>query len=259
MTLPHPTTSIGQTEEKRIVIKLTDVWKSFGKLDVLQGMSFEVEAGQTYVIMGGSGVGKSVTLKHIIGILRPDKGQVVVDGQDMSRIQMSDLLALRKRVGVLFQSSALFDSMSVKENVAFGMRMHTGASEAEIASRVSECLEAVNLAGAEEVMPMDLSGGMRKRAALARAIALSPDFVLYDEPTTGLDPRTANTVGDLILKLQGDLRITSVVVTHDLELTRRISDSVALLYNGKTAVQGTPEDVASSGNEVYEKFVSGQL
>ncbi len=247
------------TDQNGAAVLFSDVHKRFEDNYVLRGVDLEIDWGKVTTILGPSGCGKSVTLKHIIGILRPDKGQVVVDGQDMSRIQMSDLLALRKRVGVLFQSSALFDSMSVKENVAFGMRMHTGASEAEIASRVSECLEAVNLAGAEEVMPMDLSGGMRKRAALARAIALSPDFVLYDEPTTGLDPRTANTVGDLILKLQGDLRITSVVVTHDLELTRRISDSVALLYNGKTAVQGTPEDVASSGNEVYEKFVSGQL
>jgi phospholipid/cholesterol/gamma-HCH transport system ATP-binding protein len=240
-------------------IRFSEVHKQFEENRVLRGVDLTIDWGEVTTILGPSGCGKSVTLKHIIGILRPDSGRVTVDGHDMAHIETKELLQLRKRAGVLFQSSALFDSMSVKENVAFGLRMHTRMTEAEVSSRVAECLEEVNLPGSEEVMPMDLSGGMRKRAALARAIALSPDFVLYDEPTTGLDPRTANTVGELILKLQEDLRITSVVVTHDLALARRISDSVALLYKGITEVQGSFDSIEASGNEIFEQFVSGQL
>ena len=177
----------------------------------------------------------------------------------MNVIKERKLLDLRKRIGVLFQSSALFDSLSVKENVAFGLRMHKEMNEQEISERVRVCLKEVELEGAEEMMPMDLSGGMRKRAALARAIALSPDFVLYDEPTTGLDPRTVNVVAELIVKLQSDLDITSVVVTHDLDVANRISDHIALLYDGRVVATGSPEDLEKGENEIYELFVSGQL
>ena len=186
-------------------------------------------------------------------------GKVVVAGYDMARIRHGELIELRKRIGVLFQSSALFDSMTVKENVAFGLRMHTRMSEEEIAERVHVCLDAVRLAGTEAKMPVELSGGMRKRAALARAIAMEPDFILYDEPTTGLDPNTSSVVGDYILKLQSELNVTSVVVTHDMPLARRVSDRVALLYEGKAVVQGAMEDVEASGNEVFELFVQGRL
>jgi phospholipid/cholesterol/gamma-HCH transport system ATP-binding protein len=246
-------------EQNGVLIEFREVHKRFEGNLVLRGVDLDVERGKVTTILGPSGCGKSVTLKHIIGILKADSGRVVVAGHDMGPIGSGELLALRKRIGVLFQSSALFDSMSVKENVAFGLRMHTPMSEAEIADRVAECLEEVDLPGSEDVMPVDLSGGMRKRAALARAISLSPELILYDEPTTGLDPKTANVVGDLILKLQGDLNITSIVVTHDLPLTRRVSDNVALLYEGKTAVQGPTEVVEQSGNEVFEMFVSGKL
>lgn len=242
-----------------VAVRFEAVHKRFDDLEVLKGMDLEVHRGEVTTILGPSGCGKSVTLKHIIGIEQADHGRVTVDGHVMNTINNKDLRELRKRIGVLFQSAALFDSMSVKENVAFGLRMHTRMSEREIEERVSVCLDAVRLAGSEQTMPVELSGGMRKRAALARAIAMSPDFILYDEPTTGLDPGTANVVGDYILKLQNELDVTSVVVTHDLPLARRISDRIALLYHGKTVIQGTPEEIERSGSDVYDMFVQGKI
>ena len=240
-------------------IEFVEVFKSFEAQSVLKGLDLWIPRSEITTILGPSGCGKSVTLKHVIGIERADEGKVVVAGYDMERIRHGELIELRKRIGVLFQSSALFDSMTVKENVAFGLRMHTRMSEEEIAERVHVCLDAVRLAGTEARMPVELSGGMRKRAALARAIAMEPDFILYDEPTTGLDPNTSSVVGDYILKLQSELNVTSVVVTHDMPLARRVSDRVALLYDGKAVVQGAMEDVEASGNEVFELFVQGRL
>ena len=241
------------------VIEFVEVFKSFEAQPVLKGLDLRVPRSEITTILGPSGCGKSVTLKHVIGIERADMGKVVVAGYDMERIRHGELIELRKRIGVLFQSSALFDSMTVKENVAFGLRMHTRMSEEEISERVHVCLDAVRLAGTEAKMPVELSGGMRKRAALARAIAMEPDFILYDEPTTGLDPNTSSVVGDYILKLQSELNVTSVVVTHDMPLARRVSDRVALLYDGKAVVQGAMTDVEASGNEVFELFVQGRL
>ncbi len=240
-------------------IEFVEVFKSFDAQPVLRGLDLWIPQSEITTILGPSGCGKSVTLKHVIGIERADEGKVVVAGYDMERIRRGELIALRKRIGVLFQSSALFDSMTVKENVAFGLRMHTRMSEEEIAERVHICLDAVRLAGTEAKMPVELSGGMRKRVALARAIAMEPDFILYDEPTTGLDPNTSSVVGDYILKLQSELNVTSVVVTHDMPLARRVSDRVALLYEGKAVVQGAMEDVEASGNEIFELFVQGRL
>ena len=240
-------------------IEFVEVFKSFDAQPVLRGLDLWIPQSEITTILGPSGCGKSVTLKHVIGIERADVGKVVVAGYDMERIRRGELIALRKRIGVLFQSSALFDSMTVKENVAFGLRMHTRMTEEEIAERVHVCLDAVRLAGTEAKMPVELSGGMRKRAALARAIAMEPDFILYDEPTTGLDPNTSSVVGDYILKLQSELNVTSVVVTHDMPLARRVSDRVALLYEGKAVVQGAMEDVEASGNEIFELFVQGRL
>ena len=240
-------------------IVFDNVYKEFDNKEVLRGLDLQVGWGGVTTILGPSGCGKSVTLKHVIGILKAERGRVEVAGCDMNVIKENELLDLRKRIGVLFQSSALFDSMTVKENIAFGLRMHRKMDEREISERVQICLNEVELEGAEEMMPVDLSGGMRKRAALARAIALSPDFVLYDEPTTGLDPRAANVVAELIVKLQSDLDITSVVVTHDLEVAKRISDDIALLYEGRIAAQGPPEELERGENEVYKLFVSGQL
>ncbi len=233
------------------------VHKRFDDNRVLNGLSLEIPWRKVTTILGPSGCGKSVTLKHVIGILEADEGRVVVDGQDMTHIRRADLLELRKRIGVLFQSSALFDSMNVFENVAFGLRMHRRMAEGDIRDRVAVCLNQVDLSGAEDTMPVDLSGGMRKRAALARAIALEPDFILYDEPTTGLDPRTANVVADLILQLQEDLDITSVVVTHDIPLTLRISDKIALIDQGVVAASGSPEEVEQS--PIFRKFFEGEL
>ena len=240
-------------------IEFVEVFKSFEAQPVLKGLDLRIPWSEITTILGPSGCGKSVTLKHMIGIERADVGKVVVAGYDMERIRRGELIELRKRIGVLFQSSALFDSMTVKENVAFGLRMHTRMSEEEIAERVHVCLDAVRLAGTEAKMPVELSGGMRKRAALARAIAMEPDFILYDEPTTGLDPNTSSVVGDYILKLQSELNVTSVVVTHDMPLARRVSDRVALLYDGKAVVQGAMEDVEAANNEIFELFVQGKL
>jgi len=236
-------------------ILFEDVYKSFDDKPVLEGLNLRIHPGEVTTILGPSGCGKSVTLKHIIGILRADAGRVTVDGFNMEGISGHDLRELRKRVGVLFQSSALFDSMTVKENVAFGLRMHRRMRESEIQQRVEVCLEEVELSGTEATMPTDLSGGMRKRAALARAIALEPDYVLYDEPTTGLDPHTSTVVGDLILKLQEDLEITSIIVTHDIPLTLRVSDRIALIDEGQVAVNGTPEELDKS--LVFKRFVEG--
>ncbi len=240
-------------------IEFVQVFKSFEAQPVLKGLDLRVPRSEITTLLGPSGCGKSVTLKHVIGIEQADVGKVVVAGYDMARIRRGELIELRKHIGVLFQSSALFDSMTVKENVAFGLRMHTKMTEEEIAERVHVCLDAVRLAGTEARMPVELSGGMRKRAALARAIAMEPDFILYDEPTTGLDPNTSSVVGDYILKLQSELEVTSVVVTHDMPLARRVSDQVALLYDGKAVVQGAMEDVEASGNEIFELFVEGRL
>jgi len=243
----------------KTAIEFVEVFKSFDAQSVLKGLDLRVPWSEITTILGPSGCGKSVTLKHVIGIERADMGKVVVAGYDMARIRHGELIELRKRIGVLFQSSALFDSMTVKENVAFGLRMHTRMSEEEISERVHVCLDAVRLAGTEAKMPVELSGGMRKRAALARAIAMEPDFILYDEPTTGLDPNTSSVVGEYILKLQSELNVTSVVVTHDMPLARRVSDRVALLYDGKAVAQGAMEDVEASGNEFFELFIQGKL
>ena len=239
------------------VIQFDSVYKSFDDNHVLKGLTFDIPWKRVTTILGPSGCGKSVTLKHINGILRADAGTVTVAGNDMSLIKGKALLNLRKRIGVLFQSAALFDSMNVFENVAFGLRMHTKQTEDQIRDRVAVCLEEVDMTGSEATMPVDLSGGMRKRVALARAIALEPDLILYDEPTTGLDPRTSNVVGELILKLQTDLDITSVIVTHDIPLTMRISDKIALIDRGVVAASGTCKEVEQS--PTFQKFVDGEL
>lgn len=246
-------------KKTKTAIAFSGVFKSFDGHPVLKGLHLQIPRGGITTILGPSGCGKSVTLKHVIGIERADRGEVVVDGHDMGRIRRRELIALRKRIGFLFQSSALFDSMTVKENVAFGLRMHTKMGAGEIAERVHVCLDAVRLAGIESKMPVELSGGMKKRAALARAIAMQPDFILYDEPTTGLDPNTSSVVGDYILKLQSELAVTSVVVTHDMSLARRVSDHLALLYDGEAVVQGSLAEVEATGNAVFERFIQGRL
>jgi len=241
------------------MIEFKDVYKSFDDNHVLRGINLTVNDGELISILGPSGCGKSVTLKHIIGILQPDRGEVWVDGQFVPKLSRRELQELRKRIGVLFQSSALFDSMSVKENVAFMLRMHTKMTEAEIDQRVAECLSQVELRGVEDLNPEELSGGMRKRVGLARAIAMKPNYILYDEPTTGLDPKTAIIIGDLVARLQRQLRITSIVVTHDVKLATDISDRIALFHEGKVAAVGAPKEISKGDGELIRKFMEGQL
>ena len=241
------------------VIRFENVHKTFEDNHVLRGLSLEIPKGKVTTILGPSGSGKSVLLKHIIGVLRADLGMVRVLGQDVARLNRRGIQDLRKQIGVLFQSSALFDSMSVLENVAFGLRMHTKMKDGEIRAKVAECLRKVNLSGAEGLAPGELSGGMRKRAALARALAMDPAVILYDEPTTGLDPKTTNVVGDLILEVQGQIDITAIVVTHDMPLALRISDKVALIYKGVIASQGTPREIETSEEDIIRRFVRGDL
>jgi phospholipid/cholesterol/gamma-HCH transport system ATP-binding protein len=241
------------------VIQFQDVHKSFEENHVLRGLSFDVPKGKVTTILGPSGSGKSVLLKHIIGVLKADSGTVRVLGQDVARLNRSGVQALRKRIGVLFQSSALFDSMSVLENVAFGLRMHTKMPEEQVRAKVAECLRRVSLSGVEDMAPSELSGGMKKRVALARAIAMDPAIILYDEPTTGLDPKTTNVVGDLILDIQGQIDITAIVVTHDMALALRTSDKIALIYKGVIASQGTPKEIETSEEDIIRRFVRGEL
>ncbi|MSS73276.1 MAG: ABC transporter ATP-binding protein [Candidatus Latescibacteria bacterium] len=242
-----------------IIIEFDDVHKSFDENEVLRGLTFDVPKGKVTTILGPSGSGKSVLLKHIIGVLKADSGTVQVLGEDVAQLNRAGVQALRKRIGVLFQSAALFDSMSVLENVAFGLRMHTKMPDEQIRAKVTECLKRVNLVGVEDRAPSDLSGGMRKRAALARAIAMDPAIILYDEPTTGLDPKTANVVGDLILDIHKQMGITAVVVTHDMPLALRISDKIALIYQGVIASQGTPKEIETSEEDIIRRFLRGEL
>jgi phospholipid/cholesterol/gamma-HCH transport system ATP-binding protein len=220
-------------------ISIRDLHKAFGPKRVLRGLSLDVCPGETLVILGGSGSGKSVLLKHINGLLRPDAGHIVVDGHDITALSEEALLAVRRRVGILFQGGALFDSMTVGDNVAFGLRTQTTLPPAEVAARVRATLEMVDLPGTERLLPAELSGGMRKRAALARAIVLEPAALLYDEPTTGLDPVLAQRIDALIRRLQERLHLTSVVVTHDLHSAFTVGDRFAFLDDGRIRFVGT--------------------
>jgi phospholipid/cholesterol/gamma-HCH transport system ATP-binding protein len=238
-------------------IELREVHKAFRGPPVLRGLSLRVPEGRTFTILGGSGSGKSVCLKHMIGLLKPDAGRVFALGRDLTDLAERDLVPVRRDVSMIFQSAALFDSLSVHENVAYGLREHRAWSEEQIAARVAACLEAVGLPGAERMMPAELSGGMRKRVGVARGIALEPRAILYDEPTTGLDPANQRRIGELIRSLQTRLRITSVVVTHELELCFAVSDRVAFLRGGRIAVEGTAEEMQRSDDPHLRAFLAG--
>ena len=240
-------------------IGLHKLYKAFDGNQVLQGLDLTIEAGEILTILGGSGTGKSVLLKLIIGLLKPDTGQILVEGEDIVPLQEEELLKVRRKVGMLFQGAALFDSLSVRENVAFPLREHTRMTEAEIRGRVEEVLALVGMAGVEEKLPSELSGGMRKRVGLARAIALTPRIVLYDEPTTGLDPRNVDKINELITDLRAKLHVTSVVVTHDIQSALRISDRVALLSDGRVVDTGTPAEIAQAKHPVVQEFLAGHL
>lgn len=240
-------------------IELRRLYKAFNGNQVLQGLDLAIEAGEILTILGGSGTGKSVLLKLIIGLMKPDAGQVLVEGDDIVPLQEEELLKVRRKVGMLFQGAALFDSLTAKENVAFPLREHTQMTEAEIQERVAEVLALVGMAGVEEKLPSELSGGMRKRVGLARAVALTPRIVLYDEPTTGLDPRNVDKINELITDLRAKLHVTSVVVTHDIQSALRISDRVALLSEGRIAETGTPADITRAERSVVQEFLAGHL
>jgi phospholipid/cholesterol/gamma-HCH transport system ATP-binding protein len=221
-------------------------------------MSIDVERGESLVIVGGSGSGKSVTLKHIIGLLRPDKGRVVIDGSDITVMNEVDLNQFRRRFGMAFQEGALFDSMSVFENIAFPLRRHTKMTEAQIRERVEECLEDVHLHGVEKKRPSELSGGMRRRVGFARAISLKPEILLFDEPTTGLDPVISDVVAELITEMDQKLGTTTVTITHDMKVAFKIADRVAMLFQGQIIEQGTPEEFQESKDPIVRQFIEGR-
>lgn len=241
------------------MIKLIDLRKSFGRQNVLDGLDLEIEAGKITVIIGRSGGGKSVLLKHIIGLLRPDSGEVLIDGVDITKLGDRDLNEIRKKFGMLFQEAALFDSMTVGENVAFPLREHTRMKEGEIRETVADRLRAVGLTGVEEKMPSELSGGMRKRVGLARAIAMHPQIVLFDEPTTGLDPVMTEAINQLIIDTQNKFNFTCVVISHDIQSIFEIGDRIAMLYEGKIIEYGTPEELRASRNPVIVQFLAGSI
>jgi phospholipid/cholesterol/gamma-HCH transport system ATP-binding protein len=238
-------------------IEYKDLHKAFSGRPVLAGVDLAIGRGESVVILGGSGSGKSVLLRHAIALHRPDRGEVWVDGTEISGLDEEDLLETRKKVGMLFQAGALFDSMSVYRNVAFPLHEHTDWPEEKVAARVAEVLSLVELSEVEDKMPADLSGGMRKRVALARAIALAPQAVLYDEPTTGLDPITANAINRLIRGLQARLGITSVVVTHDIQSAFHVADRIAFLHEGKISFSGTPAEAEASREPLLREFLRG--
>jgi phospholipid/cholesterol/gamma-HCH transport system ATP-binding protein len=240
------------------IIELNEVYKYFGAQKVLDGLSLKVPRGKTTVIIGRSGGGKSVILKHMIGLIKPDQGQVLVDGQDLGPLDDRELNDVRKRFGMLFQDAALFDSMSVFENVAFPLREHTRLGEKEIGRIVEDKLALVGLSGHEAKMPSQLSGGMRKRAGLARAIALEPEIILFDEPTTGLDPLMTDAINRLIKTTQERLGVTAVVISHDIQGAYQVAHQMAMLYLGRIIAAGPPHEIRDSQDAVVQQFIHGR-
>ncbi len=241
------------------MIEVINLSKSFDGRPVLSGVNLSIREGETMVIMGRSGCGKSVLLKHIIGLIRPDEGQVFVDGQEISRATGEELSRARLKFGMLFQGAALFDSLSVGENVAFPLREHTTMTEAQIRDRVSECLNLVGMPDIEDRRPAELSGGMRKRVGLARAVAMQPKIVLYDEPTTGIDPVMSDVINRLIVRLRDQLKVTGIVVTHDLVSAYTVGNRIAMLHEGAIEQVGTVAEIRSSGNPVVRQFLEPAL
>ena len=243
--------------ENEIVIKSEGVVKRFGERTILNGISLEVCRGETFVIMGGSGCGKSTFLRHLTGALKPDSGKVYLLGRDLTTLDEDEMDKVKKKLGMCFQSAALFDSMTVGENVSLPLREHTKLDGGVIDTVVKMKLELVGLRGFDDLMPAQLSGGMRKRVGLARAIALDPEIIFYDEPTAGLDPIVAGVIDKLILDLSKKLSITSVVVTHDMKSVFSIADRVAMLYEGRVLEVGTPHEIKTSANPSVRQFISG--
>jgi phospholipid/cholesterol/gamma-HCH transport system ATP-binding protein len=239
------------------MIEVRQLHKSFGAQEVLAGVDLSVATGEAAIIIGRSGCGKSILLKHLIGLLQPDRGDVLVDGRSIARLNERALLQVRRKFGMLFQGAALFDSLTVYENIAFPLRRHGRWTEVEIREKVEDALEMVALAGAGPKKPSELSGGMRKRVGLARAIVYRPQFVLYDEPTTGLDPVVSDSIDHLIVRVCERLKVTTVVVTHDMRSVRTIGQKVFMLHEGRIYATGTPQDFFQSRDPVVYRFVNG--
>ena len=240
------------------MIEFKNVHKSFGPKQVLKGFSLVVEDQQTMVIIGYSGTGKSVAIKHIVGLLEPDLGEVWVDGQRVDHLTRKELYAMRGQIGYVFQFAALFDSMTIGENVAMGLRKQGELSDADISKRVDEALELVDLPDVQKRMPSELSGGMRKRVGIARAIALRPKYILYDEPTTGLDPVTSATIDALMVRMREQLKVTGIVITHDMRSAYTVGTRIAMLYEGAIRAVGTVEEILNSDDPIVRQFIEGR-
>jgi len=240
------------------VIKLVDIHKAFGAKKVLEGFSLEVNEGETMVIIGYSGTGKSVAIKHIVGLLEPDRGTVWVDGQEVPSLSRPQLYELRAHIGYVFQFAALFDSLNIGDNVAMGLRKEGKLGEREIMTRVGEALELVDLPGVESKFPAELSGGMRKRVGIARAIARQPKYILYDEPTTGLDPVTSAIIDQLMIRMREKLRVTSIVITHDMRSAYTVGSRIALLFEGRVRQVGTVDEIKHTTDPIVRQFIEGR-
>jgi len=239
------------------MIEVRDLRKSFGSNTILDGVTFRIEKGESVVIIGRSGSGKSVLLKHLIGLLQPDAGQVLIEGEDIVRMNERELLRVRRKFGMLFQGAALFDSMTVAENVGFAFRRDRSLPAQEVQRKVAEMLEMVDLPGTEDKKPAELSGGMKKRVGLARAIIYQPAILLYDEPTTGLDPMAADSIDQLILRVRDRLDVTTVVVTHDMRSTRRLGQRIMMLHDKRIYATGTPDQMFQSEDPIVRRFIEG--
>jgi phospholipid/cholesterol/gamma-HCH transport system ATP-binding protein len=240
------------------MIVLEDVYKSFRGQRVLDGLRLQIPKGMITVLLGRSGSGKSVTLKHIIGLVKPDAGRVLIEGEDITALDGAALNRVRRKFGVLFQDGALFDSMNVFENIAFPLVEHAKLKKQQLSARVEEALEAVSLSHVETKMPAELSGGMRKRVGLARAMVLQPSIILYDEPTSGLDPLLADSINQLIQDTQRRYNLTNFIISHDVDAALRIADKIAVLYEGKILEEGTPDEIKASANPFVRAFIEGR-
>ncbi len=254
----RPQAAPSTPSQAKPLIRLVDVHKSFGPQHVLAGLNLDLAPAQTTVVLGPSGTGKSVMLKLIVGLLKPDKGEIWFDGRRIDNLKERDLAEVRLQIGLLFQMGALFDSMTVEENIAFPLEEHLKLTQAQRQERIARALEMVDMRGVQKKLPSQLSGGQRKRIALARAVVLEPRVVLYDEPTTGLDPVRSDGINDLVIKLKNTLGVTSLVVTHDLTSARKVADRVIMLYGGRVIADGTFDDLQSHADERVHHFFKGE-
>lgn len=241
-----------------MMIRIVDLHKSFGSNKVLRGVNLEIERGETMVIIGQSGSGKSVLIKHLIGLIKPDRGEVYIDGAEITRLKETELHKVTRKFGMLFQGSALFDSMTVAQNVGFGLERYMNFPPQKINELVMESLAKVGLRGVESLMPHELSGGMKKRVGLARAIAYNPEIILYDEPSTGIDPIRADAINDLINMMKKEMGVTSVTITHDMKSSYKVADRIAMLHEGRIIEIGTPDEIRKTQNPVIQQFIHGR-